>query len=66
MITEFYMPLKVIIGEGSIDRLGEEAKAIGKKALIVTYPDIRKVGVLDKIVTQLNKVGVTTIVFEEG
>ncbi len=65
MITEFYMPLKVIIGEGSIDRLGEEAKAIGKKALIVTYPDIRKVGVLDKIVVQLDKNGVATIVFEE-
>lgn len=65
MITEFYMPLKVIIGEGSVDRLGDEAKAIGKKALIVTYPDIRKVGVLDRILAQLNKVGVMTLVFEE-
>jgi alcohol dehydrogenase YqhD (iron-dependent ADH family) len=65
MITEFYMPLKVIIGEGSINRLGEEAKDIGNRALIVTYPDIRKVGMLDKIIAELNKNGVVTLIFEE-
>jgi alcohol dehydrogenase YqhD (iron-dependent ADH family) len=65
MITEFYMPLRMIIGPGSIDQLGQQAKAIGKKALIVTYPDIRKVGILDKITADLRKNGVDTLVFEE-
>ncbi|MCX6013818.1 MAG: iron-containing alcohol dehydrogenase, partial [Chloroflexi bacterium] len=65
MIAQFYMPLKVIIGPGSIEQLGQEAKTIGKKALIVTYPDIRRVGILDKIIDNLNKNGVETIIFEE-
>lgn len=65
MITQFHMPLKVIIGPGSIEQLGQEAKGIGRKALIVTYPDIRRVGVLDRIIEDFHKNGVDTLLFEE-
>jgi alcohol dehydrogenase YqhD (iron-dependent ADH family) len=65
MITQFYMPVKLIIGPGSVGQLGQEAKAIGKKALIVTYPDVRRVGILDKIIEDLRKNGVETAIFEE-
>ena len=65
MITTFNLPLKIIFGEGSINQLGEEAKAVGKKAMVVTYPDIRKVGLLDKIVKDLTDNGIETTPFEE-
>lgn len=65
MITTFYLPTKIIFGSGSVDQLGEEAKEIGRKAMIVTYPDIRRVGVLNRVVEDLKAKGVDTLVFEE-
>ncbi len=45
MITTIGIPNKLIFGPGAINQLGGEAKVLGKKRLmIVTYPDIRKVG----------------------
>lgn len=65
MIVPFYLPVKIVFGAGSLKQLGEEAKANGKKALIVTYPDIRKVGILDKVVADLSKHNVGAVVFDE-
>ncbi len=65
MITTIHLPLKIVFGEGSVSQLGEEAKEIGKKAMVVTYPDIRKVGLLDKILKDLKDNGIETTVFEE-
>ncbi|MFC1949130.1 iron-containing alcohol dehydrogenase [Chloroflexota bacterium] len=65
MISRFYIPVRLVFGDGAIDQLGEEAKAIGKKALIVTYPDIRKVGLLDRVEKNLKENGVDTLAFEE-
>jgi alcohol dehydrogenase class IV len=45
--------------------LGREAAALGQKAMIVTYPDIRRVGLLDKVVENLKSSGVDTLIFEE-
>lgn len=45
--------------------MGVEAKQIGKKALVVTYPDIRKLGVLDRVLTDLKTSRVEAIVFEK-
>ena len=36
MITTIHLPVKIVFGVGSIDQLGEEAKEVGKKAIIVT------------------------------
>jgi len=44
MITPFFMPIKLLFRPGSIKLLGTEARAIGKRAMIVTYPDIRRIG----------------------
>ncbi len=65
MITTFYLPTKIVFGPGSVDQLGEEAKEIGRKAMIVTYPDIRRIGLLNRVVEDLEAKGVDTLVFEE-
>jgi len=65
MITTFYLPTKIVFGSGSVDQLGKEAKEIGRKAMIVTYPDIRRVGLLNRVVEDLKAKGVDTLVFEE-
>jgi alcohol dehydrogenase YqhD (iron-dependent ADH family) len=65
MITTFHLPTRIIFGPGSIDRLGEEAKALGKKAFIVTYPDIRRIGLLDRVQKILRESGVEFLVFDE-
>ncbi len=65
MITTFYLPTKIVFGPGCVDQLGEEAKEIGRKAMIVTYPDIRRIGLLNRVVEDLKAKGVDTLVFEE-
>ncbi len=61
----FNLPVRILYGAGSIARLGGEAKAIGRKAMVVTYPDIRRVGLLDKVTTDLKANGVDIVVFDE-
>ena len=61
----FYLPIKVFFGPGSINQLGQEARALGSKAMIVTYPDIRKLGFLDILLKDLKIQGLETEVFEE-
>jgi len=65
MITPFFMPIKLLFGPGSIKLLGTEARAIGKRAMIVTYPDIRRIGLLDRAVKDLESNGVSVLVFDE-
>lgn len=65
MITRFELPTKIIFGAGSISQLGEEAKGIGRKAIVVTYPDIRRIGLLDRVVEDLKAKGVAVLTFEK-
>lgn len=64
-MTTFNLPVRIVYGTGSITRLGREATAIGRKAMIITYPDIRRVGLLDRVIEDLKSNGVDTLVFEE-
>ena len=51
MITDIQLPIRLLFGPGSIDKLGEEAKKFGQKALIVTgVSSMRRTGVLDRVV----------------
>jgi len=65
MVQVFYMPIKVLFGPGSISQLGQEARMSGRRAMIVTYPDIRKLGFLDIVLKDLKTQGLTTEVFED-
>ena len=53
------------IGIGVLKKLGPEAKKLGKKALIVTYPEIKQAGILDKVLADLEANGVQPVVFDK-
>ncbi|MDD4859077.1 MAG: iron-containing alcohol dehydrogenase [Dehalococcoidales bacterium] len=62
----FFLPTKLVFGNGVFNQLGKEASKLGKKAMVVTgSASMRKTGVLDKAVKDLNANGVTTVVFDK-
>jgi alcohol dehydrogenase class IV len=66
MATTFYIPTKIISGAGGFSQLGKEAAQIGKKALLVTgKSSMRRSGLLDRAVADLNKHGVAVTVFDK-
>ena len=65
MISTFELPTKILFGVGSMSQLGEEAQQLGEKALVVTYPDIRRIGLLDRVIDDLKANGVDTSTFEK-
>jgi len=66
VITTFHLPTKIIFGPGSLARLGEEARRIGPKAILVTGSrSMRKTGVLDRVVHDLKANGVDTLTFDK-
>ena len=55
---EFFNPVNIIYGPGEVERIGEQAAKYGKKALIVTYSEVRFFGNLfDRIHASLEKNG---------
>ena len=60
-----HVPTKLVFGTGSINELGKEARQLGKKVMVVTYPDIRRVGLLDKIMADLKANKLKVLVFEK-
>lgn len=66
MPYDILTPPKMIIGPGSLGKLGEAVASIGKRALLVTGRQaLRKAGVTDLIQRQLVASGVQTSIFEE-
>lgn len=62
--TIFQNPIKLVFGEGTVDKVGEEAALLGKRALIVIGgSSVKKTGLLDKIVADLKSHGVESTVF---
>ena len=60
----YFLPTKLTFGFGSVDALGEEAKALGAtKALVVTDKVMVKVGIAQKVADRLG--GVRSEVFDE-
>ena len=60
----FHNPVKIIFGEGKIAELGPEAKAYGKKALLVYgMGSVKKNGVYDQVVAALTGAGVEIVEF---
>lgn len=65
MIHIMHVPTKLVFGVGSINELGKEARELGKKAMVVTYPDIRRVGLLERTIADLEANGLDVLVFEK-
>ena len=59
---DFHVPTKIIFGEGTISRIGEEAKAYGKKVLLVYgKASIKKSGLYDKVIASLKEAGLDIV-----
>ncbi len=63
--TIFQTPIKLVFGEGTVDKAGEEAAKLGKRALVIIGgSSAKKTGLLDKVLADLNSKGVEAHVFE--
>ncbi len=64
--TSFYLPVRLIIGEGTLAQLGREAARLGNLALLVTgSKSMKSTGVLDKVIRDLDEHKVKSIVFDK-
>ncbi len=62
----YYVPVKLVFGEGAINQAGEQVSAYGKKALIVTTGNLFKEnGLVDRLQNILKKDGVDSVHFAE-
>ncbi len=65
VLTTFYLPTRIIIGPGSFARLGTEASRLGRRAILVTgRSSLRKTGVLDRAVSDLEDKGVEALIYD--
>ncbi len=63
---EFYNPVRIVFGPGEIKRLGAEARAQGKTALVVSYKDHSFFGgLLSRVEKDLSATGVRPVPFYE-
>ncbi|HBR35129.1 MAG TPA: alcohol dehydrogenase, partial [Firmicutes bacterium] len=62
---EFRIPTRLIFGPGSLAKLPQVVIGLGSKALIVTGTSPRRTGTLPKVLTLLDQVGITSVVFEK-
>lgn len=61
----FYTPTKLIVGDGTVAKVGEEAALLGKRALVVTGgSSAKKSGLLDKVLADLTAHGIEATVFD--
>ncbi len=61
----FSIPTRIVFGNGKFNILGEEVSQIGKRALIVTYPDDTLENWLDRAISLLKDNGVSVVVYRE-
>ena len=62
----FNNPIKMIFGAGELDKIGIEAKALGKKAMIVTGKgSSSKYNILSRVLDYLKKENVEAVVFDK-
>ncbi len=65
MLFRFEVTTVILFGAGGVSKAGEEAAKLGHKAMVVTYPDIRRIGLLDKVLKNLKENNVDAIAFEK-
>lgn len=66
MQFQFTFPTKVLFGYETIEEIGSEASALGRKAMIVTGRSSRRNGVLQRVQALLNRQGVESVVFDKA
>ena len=63
MRFDYYNPVKYIFGKGRVEELPEHVSALGKKALIVTYPSKRSLALADRVCRILESKELPCVVF---
>ena len=59
---EYYVPVKLVFGQGAVNRAGEMVSQYGKKALIVTTGDFfKESGLIDRLQGILKESGVESL-----
>jgi alcohol dehydrogenase len=61
----FSMPTRAVFGVGKLSSLGEEAAALGKRALVVSDKQLSASAVFKKALESLHAAGVEAVVFNE-
>lgn len=61
----FYIPTRIIFGNGKFDVLGKEVAQIGRRALLVTYPGEVLENWVDRAINLLEDNGVSVVLFRE-
>jgi alcohol dehydrogenase len=60
------LPSNLLFGVGAVEKVGEKAKELGKsKALIITDKGIVGAGLLERVLTPLEQVGVKAHIFDQ-
>ncbi|MBT3358604.1 MAG: iron-containing alcohol dehydrogenase [Rhodospirillales bacterium] len=63
---EWSLPTKMVYGAGEIKRLGEEAKAFGKKAFFVTFEPVEAAAFIrESALASLAEAGVETVIYDK-
>ncbi len=66
MNFNYYLPVNLVFGRGSISKIGSIAKDYGSRALIVTGQNsTKKSGLLDRVINYLKKAGMECCVFDK-
>ncbi|MDA8212023.1 MAG: iron-containing alcohol dehydrogenase [Clostridia bacterium] len=61
----FAFPVNIYFGNGELKKIGEAARELGTKALVVTgQGSMRRLGVLDRVESYLKEAGVEMVLFE--
>ncbi len=67
MKFRYYLPTRIEFGVGALARVGEEARKLGKRALIVIGKggSMRRTGALERVMGSLHERGVEAVVFDK-
>lgn len=63
LIAEIRMPKVVYYGQGSLSKLGKEAKELGSKALLISDKPLSDLGYVNRLATSLQEVNVEVITY---
>jgi len=64
--TSFHIPTKILMGEGVVGEIGDEARAFNaSRVLVVTDEPIRQAGILEKVTDSLKSAGLAVNIFAE-
>ncbi|MGB9873949.1 MAG: iron-containing alcohol dehydrogenase, partial [Hydrogenobacter sp.] len=64
---DFYLPVEIIFGTGSVEKIGNIAKRFGFKAMIITgRKNAKESGALDNVVESLERAGIRDILIFDG